>query len=65
MATIGTFTRDKAGYTGAIRTLTVNIKARIVPNDARKSESAPDTSGFSPGPPGRPSPLGSLGSHVL
>ena len=49
MATIGTFTRDKAGYTGAIRTLTVNIKARFVANDTndtndtRKSESAPDS----------------------
>ena len=47
MATIGTFTRDKTGYAGAIRTLTVNIKARIVPNDARKSESAPDYRNFS------------------
>ena len=42
MATIGTFTRDKTGYAGAIRTLTltVDIKARFVLNDARKSESA-------------------------
>ena len=47
MATIGTFTRDKTGYSGAIRTLTVNIKARFVPNDARKSESAPDYRIFS------------------
>ena len=42
MATIGTFTRDKTGYAGAIRTLTVDIKARFVLNDARKSEYAPD-----------------------
>ena len=47
MATIGTFTRDKAGYTGAIRTLTVDITARLVPNDASKSESAPDYRVFS------------------
>jgi len=42
MATIGTFTAGKDGYTGTIRTLTVNIKARIVANDARKSAGAPD-----------------------
>ena len=47
MATIGTFTRDKTGYAGAIRTLTVDIKARFVLNDARKSESAPDFRIFS------------------
>ena len=47
MATIGNFTRDKTGYAGAIRTLTVNMKARLVPNDARKSESAPDYRIFS------------------
>ena len=47
MATIGTFTRDKTGYAGAIRTLTVDIKARFVANDARKSKSAPDFRIFS------------------
>ena len=47
MATIGNFTAGPAGYIGTIRTLTVNIKARIVPNEARKSESAPDFRIFS------------------
>lgn len=42
MATIGSFTAIPDGYTGTIRTLTVNVKAKIVANDQKKSESAPD-----------------------
>ncbi len=42
MATIGNFTVSKDGYVGTIRTLTINVKARIVINDSRKSDSAPD-----------------------
>ena len=42
MATIGSFTATKDGYVGTIRTLTVNVKARIVANDKKKSEGAPD-----------------------
>jgi len=42
MATIGSFTAGKDGYVGTIRTLTVNVKARIVANDQKKSEGAPD-----------------------
>lgn len=42
MATIGRFTAVADGYTGTIRTLTVNLKAKIVANDAWKSEGAPD-----------------------
>lgn len=42
MATIGTFTAGKDGYTGSIRTMTINIKARIIANDQKKSEGAPD-----------------------
>ena len=42
MATIGSFTAGKDGYVGTIRTLMVNVKARIVANDQKKSESAPD-----------------------
>lgn len=42
MATIGSFTAGKDGYTGTIRTLTVNVKARIIANDNKKSEGAPD-----------------------
>ena len=42
MATIGSFTAGKDGYVGTIRTLTVNVKAKIVANDEKRSESAPD-----------------------
>lgn len=42
MATIGMFTASQDGYVGTIRTLTVNVKVRIVANDQKKSESAPD-----------------------
>ena len=42
MATIGSFTTGKDGYTGTIRTLTVNVKASIVANDRKASEGAPD-----------------------
>lgn len=42
MATIGSFTAGKDGYTGTIRTLTVNVKASIVANDKKSSEGAPD-----------------------
>ena len=40
MANIGTFTVDKDGYTGTLRTLTLNVK--LVPNDKGSSENAPD-----------------------
>lgn len=42
MATIGSFTASKDGYEGTIRTLTVNVKARIIANDRKTSEGAPD-----------------------
>ena len=42
MATIGSFTPITDGYTGTIRTLTANVKAKIVANDQKKSEGAPD-----------------------
>ncbi|MEM9230960.1 MAG: DUF736 domain-containing protein [Pseudomonadota bacterium] len=42
MATIGTFTPSKDGYTGTIRTLTINVKTRIVANDKKSSQGAPD-----------------------
>ena len=42
MATIGTFTRMNDGsYVGTIRTLTVNVKTRLVPNDNRDNDKAP------------------------
>ncbi len=42
MSVIGTFTATKdGGWSGIIRTLTVDMKARFVPNDNRSSDSAP------------------------
>jgi len=42
MATIGSFTASKDGYVGTIRTMTINVKAKIVINENKKSDSAPD-----------------------
>ena len=42
MANIGSFTADKDGYTGTLRTLTLNVKVKLVPNDKGDSEKAPD-----------------------
>jgi uncharacterized protein (DUF736 family) len=43
MSIIGTFMPTKdGGWTGTIRTLTIDVKARLVPNDNRDSERAPD-----------------------
>lgn len=42
MANIGTFTEDKDGYTGTLRTLTLNIKVKLVPNDKGENDKAPD-----------------------
>ena len=41
MANIGTFTAQNGSYTGTVRTLTLNVKVRIVPGD-KASENAPD-----------------------
>ena len=41
MATIGTFTAQGDGYTGSIKTLTLNVKATIKPCD-RDNDKAPD-----------------------
>lgn len=42
MAIIGTFTLAKdGGWTGMIRTITINSKLRLVPNDNRDNEKAP------------------------
>lgn len=39
---IGTFTQARdGGWTGCIRTLTLDAKLRLVPNDNRESENAP------------------------
>ncbi len=42
MATIGTFTAAKDGYVGTIRTMTINVKTKIVANDQKSNEKAPD-----------------------
>lgn len=41
MANIGTFTAQNGNYTGTVRTLTLNVKVRLVPSD-KTSENAPD-----------------------
>jgi uncharacterized protein (DUF736 family) len=42
MSTIGHFKLAKdGGWTGIIRTLTINTKVRLVPNDNRDQENAP------------------------
>jgi uncharacterized protein (DUF736 family) len=42
MANIGTFTAEKDGFTGTLRTLTLNVKVKLVPNDKGDRENAPD-----------------------
>lgn len=42
MAIIGTFKAEKDGYAGTIRTLTLNMKVRVVANDQKQSDAAPD-----------------------
>lgn len=41
MATIGTFTKSDKGFAGAVKTLSLNVKAKLVPAD-RGSEKSPD-----------------------
>jgi uncharacterized protein (DUF736 family) len=42
MAQIGTFTRaDDGSYTGSIKTLALNIKARLIPAEPSQNEKAP------------------------
>ena len=38
MANIGTFTAQNDGFTGTVRTLTLNVKVKFVPNDRRQRE---------------------------
>lgn len=42
MATIGTFSRTDDSYVGTIRTMTINVKAKIVPNKEKANDKAPD-----------------------
>jgi uncharacterized protein (DUF736 family) len=41
MANIGTFTAQNNSFAGTVRTLTLNVKVKFVPN-AKESENAPD-----------------------
>jgi len=41
MAHIGTFTANDKGFAGNVRTLAVNVKVKLIPND-KGSENAPD-----------------------
>jgi uncharacterized protein (DUF736 family) len=41
MTTIGTFTQQNDGFSGTVRTLTVNVKVKFVPAEKSK-DSAPD-----------------------
>jgi uncharacterized protein (DUF736 family) len=41
MANIGTFTAQNGGFTCTLRTLTLNVKVKLVPNE-KGSENAPD-----------------------
>lgn len=42
MANIGTFTPDNDGFAGTVRTLSLNVKVKLVPNDRNSSDNAPD-----------------------
>jgi uncharacterized protein (DUF736 family) len=42
MPVIGTFSAMKDGYAGTIRTLTVSSKVRVIANDRKEVEGAPD-----------------------
>lgn len=41
MATIGTFTKGETGFTDAVKTLTLNVKAKFIPAE-KESDKAPD-----------------------
>ena len=41
MATIGTFTASDNGYTGSVKTLTLNVKAKLIAN-FKDNDKAPD-----------------------
>ena len=41
MATIGTFTAAENGYTGSVKTLTLNVKAKFVATE-KENDKAPD-----------------------
>ncbi|SEF34912.1 Uncharacterized conserved protein, DUF736 family [Variovorax sp. NFACC28] len=42
MANIGTFTPSGSGYAGTVRTLTLNVKVKLVTNADKERDNAPD-----------------------
>src|SRR5262245_28944134 len=42
MPVIGTFSAVNDGYAGTIRTLSINARVKIIANDRKENESAPD-----------------------
>jgi uncharacterized protein (DUF736 family) len=42
MAQIGAFILKDGKYTGTIRTMTINVKAQLVPNETKTNDDAPD-----------------------
>lgn len=42
MANIGIFTATSNGFVGTVRTLTLNVKVKLVPNGEKDRENAPD-----------------------
>ena len=49
MPAIGTFTRTEDSFVGTIRTMTINVKAKIVPNKGKANDGAPDYRVFAGG----------------
>ncbi|PQA89227.1 DUF736 domain-containing protein [Hyphococcus luteus] len=49
MSIIGTFSKTADGYAGLIRTMTINVKAKIVANDKKGNDKAPDFKIFAGG----------------
>lgn len=46
MAQIGAFTLKDGAWTGTIRTMTINVKAQLVPNKEKERTRIHQTSGF-------------------
>ena len=42
MPMIGTFSKTDDSFVGTIRTMTINVKAQLVPNSDKASDGAPD-----------------------
>ena len=49
MAQIGSFTLNDGKYTGTIRTMTINVKASLIPVKDKRSSDAPDYRVFAGG----------------